>query len=247
MKLSFLYCTLFFIFIAFNVKGQQSKEVNHQSQAWLSVNSTVKVVKKWGFMFDLHERRNNFLKDNSFHFIRAGLNYWLKDNIILTAGYGHMWLAPTKQGWKTFSNENRIYQQVQMTSKISRISVLQRLRNEQRWQQKMVNDKPSGDNKYTDRIRYLLSFTIPVSKNPQHPSLVVADELCVQFGKEVVYNTLDQNRIFLGIRQNITPKLSYDFGYMYVFQQKYSGNRLIYNSRRDLIRSIEFEYIFPLR
>lgn len=225
-----IYCTAFLIFSAFHVKGQQvPKDVTHQTQAWLSLNSTVKVVKKWGFMFDLHERRNNFLKDNSFHFIRVGLNYWLKDNIILTTGYGHMWLAPTKPGWKTFSNENRIYQQVQMTSKIAKISVLQRLRNEQRWQQKIVNDKASGDNKFTDRIRYLLSFTIPVSKHPQYPSLVVADELCVQFGKEVVYNTFDQNRVFIGIKQKVTKDLSFDLGYMLLIQEKSTGYQYDHN------------------
>ncbi|UEG48701.1 DUF2490 domain-containing protein [Ferruginibacter lapsinanis] len=225
-----IYSTLFFIGVSFGVFGQQSqKQVNHQTQAWLSVNSTVKVVKKWGFMFDLHERRNNFLKDNSFHFVRVGINYWLKDNIILTAGYGHMWVAPTKEGWKTFSNENRIYQQVQMSSKISKISVLQRLRNEQRWQEKIVNDKASGENKFTDRIRYLLSFTIPVFKQPHYPSLVIADELCMQFGKEVVYNTFDQNRVFVGIKQKITKDLSFDAGYMLLFQEKSTGYQYDHN------------------
>jgi len=53
--------------------------------------------------------------------------------------------------------------------------------------------------------------------------LVVSDEILIQFGKEVVYNTFDQNRLFVGIRQNINPKLSYDFGYMNVYQQKSNG------------------------
>lgn len=212
-----------------SIAQQTSKQINYQSQAWLSVNSTVKVVKKWGFVFDLHERRNSFLKDNSFHFIRFGVNYWLKDNITLTAGYGHMWVAPTKAGWKTFSNENRIYQQAQIISKISRISMMQRIRNEQRWQQKIVNDKASGDNKFTDRVRYLLSFTIPVSKNPKYPALMLADELCVQFGKEVVYNTFDQNRVFLGIKQKISKDLSFDLGYMLLTQEKATGYQYDYN------------------
>ena len=43
------------------------------------------------------------------------------------------------------------------------------------------------------------------------------------FGEEVVYNTFDQNRFFIGIKKNINPKWSYDFGYMNVYQQKYSG------------------------
>ena len=201
----------------------KTKEINKQYQAWVSINSTVRVTHKWGFSVDLHERRNHFFKDPSFHFIRFGVNYWLKENIILTTGYGHMWVAPTTAGWKTFSNENRIYEQVQITSKIGKVSMFQRLRNEQRWQQKIVEDKATGQNKFTNRIRYLLSFNVPVFKNPKYPALILADELCIQFGKEVVYNTFEQNRVFLGIKQKLTKDLSFDLGYMLLKQQKSSG------------------------
>jgi hypothetical protein len=215
----FLLCTG----ISFCYAQTKQKEINRQSQAWISINTTAKIAGKWGFMADLHERRNNFFKDPSFHFVRFGINYWLKENIIATLGYGHMWVAPSVAGWHTFSNENRIYEQVQMTSKIGKISMLQRLRNEQRWQQKMANDDATGQNKFTNRVRYLLSFLIPVSKNTKIPSLVVADELCIQFGKEIVYNTFDQDRVFVGIKQKITKDLSFDLGYMFLKQQKSSG------------------------
>jgi hypothetical protein len=55
------------------------------------------------------------------------------------------------------------------------------------------------------------------------PSLVLADEVLLNFGREVVYNTMDQNRIFVGIKQNLNPQLSFDFGYMNVYQQRSSG------------------------
>ena len=214
----------FFLFSISSLDAQiKQKEINKQDQSWVSINSTVRLSNKWGFIADLHERRNNFLKDASFHFVRFGVDYWINDNITLVAGYAHLWSAPAKAGWKTFANENRIYQQVQMFSKINKITVLQRLRNEQRWQQKISNDKPTADKKFTDRIRYLLSFTVPVFKNPNYPSLVLSDELCVQFGKEIVYNTFDQNRLFIGIKQKITKDLSFDLGYMLLKQQKASG------------------------
>ena len=111
----------------------KSKEINEQSQSWVSVNSTIKLYKKWGMMADLHMRRNNFFADPSFYFARTGINYWLKDNIILTAGYGRMWVAPSKAGWHHYGVENRIYEQIQMSSKVGKISLLNRLRNEQRW------------------------------------------------------------------------------------------------------------------
>ena len=69
-------------------------------------------------------------------------------------------------------------------------------------------------------MRYLLVTIIHRSQNKYLPSAVLADELAIQFGKEVVYNTFDQNGLFIGIKQNISPNLSVDFGYMNVYQQR---------------------------
>ncbi|MEP7107438.1 MAG: DUF2490 domain-containing protein [Ferruginibacter sp.] len=220
-----IYCPIFFsTLLQLNSFAQSpSKEVNTQSQTWISVNSTFRLNKKFGVIADLHMRRNNFTADPGFYFIRFGANYWLKENITAVLGYGQMWVAPSKPIWHHYVQEHRIYQQIQMNSKIGKIGLLNRLRNEQRWQQKIVNDKFIHSYKFTDRIRYLLSINIPVFKNPRAPSLIMSDELSIQFGKEIVYNTFDQNRSFIGIKQPISKTLSFDLGYMLVFQQKASG------------------------
>jgi hypothetical protein len=199
------------------------KQINRQYQFWTSINSTIRFSERWGMIADFHIRRNNFMADPSFYFIRGAANYWIKDNITTALGYGHMWLAPTTPGWHTFANENRVYQQFQVNTKRRKSSFLQRVRNEQRWQQKIVDDKRTSDYKFTNRVRYLFSYNYTIFKNKYLPSLSVADEIMVQFGKEVVYNTFEQNRIFLGIKQNINAKLNFDFGYMMVYQQKSSG------------------------
>jgi hypothetical protein len=211
-----------FPFLAFG-QTLQTKEVNQQLQTWVSLNTVTKFSDHWGIVADVHIRENGFFESNNFYFLRGGLSYMPNASVTLTGGYAHMWLAPSKDGWSTYADENRIYQQVQLNTKIGKVSVVQRLRNEQRWQEKMANDEPTGDWRFTDRVRYLASFTIPIFTNKKLPSLVLADELLIHFGKEVIYNTFDQNRIFIGIRQSINPKLSYDFGYMNVYQQKYSG------------------------
>ncbi len=221
--------TLFFITIAFlvlqpNSFGQvKAKEVNTQSQSWFSINNTIRLHKKWGAVADFHVRRNNFMANPGFYFARAGVNYWLKDNLTLTLGYAQLWAAPSNPDWHHFVKEKRIYQQVQLVTKIGKVGLLNRLRNEQRWQERIVNDQPIHSNKFSDRIRYLLSINIPIFKNPHYPSLVVADEIAIQFGKEIIYNTFDQNRTFIGIKQPVTKHLSFDAGYMLLYQQKASG------------------------
>ena len=219
------YCIfLLLVLPVFSIAQTASKkEINQQYQFWGSINSVIRFNEHWGVLADFHVRRNNFLADPSFYLVRGAANYWIKPNMTVALGYGHMWMAPAEDDWHTWSNENRIYQQFQVNTKSGRASVLQRLRNEQRWKQEIENDVPTGEYNFTDRIRYLFSFNYAVFQNNYLPSLVIADEILLQFGKQVVYNTLDQNRLFLGIKQNINTRLNFDFGYMNVFQQKSSG------------------------
>ncbi len=200
-----------------------AKEINEQSQSWVSINSTIRLNKKIGIIADLHMRSKHFLGDPGFYFARVGLDYWIKENITAAIGYGNMWVAPTKAAWQHYAEEHRFYQQIQIITKVGKVGLLNRLRNEQRWQEKIVNDQFIHEYKFTDRIRYLMSLNIPVFKNPHYPSVILSDELAMQFGKEVVYNTFDQNRIFLGVKQPISKSLSFDTGYMLLFQQKASG------------------------
>lgn len=221
---SFIIKLLFILFplvvLAQTAKG---KEIKQQSQTWVSLNSTTKFSQHWGVATDVHLRTNDFFKENNFFLLRGGLTYTPNSKFSFTAGYAHMWLAPKLTEWSTFADENRIYQQVQMITKSGNVSILQRLRNEQRWQEIIVNDQESGRNKFSNRVRYLISTTIPIFKKKTAPSLVLSDELLIQFGKDIVYNTFDQNRFFVGIKQAINPNLSFDFGYMNVYQQKSNG------------------------
>ncbi|NDP28558.1 MAG: DUF2490 domain-containing protein [Flavobacterium sp.] len=213
------------LFFPIVILGQvhKEKEVNDQFQTWVSLNSVTKFSEHWGIAADIHLRSNDFFQDTNFFLLRGGIAYIPNSKFSFTGGYAHMWLEPKNPAWTTFSDENRIYQQVQMNTKSGNVSILQRLRNEQRWQEIIVDDAESGKNKFSNRVRYLISVTIPVFKKKTAPSLVISDELLLQFGKEIVYNTFDQNRFFVGIKQAINPKLSFDFGYMNVYQEKSSG------------------------
>lgn len=202
---------------------QNEKVINTQTQSWISMNTETKVSDRWGFVVDAHLRTDDFFNENNFYFLRGGIRYYSKSSLNLTAGYAHLWLAPSNDEWTTYSDENRIYEQLQWAAKSEKVNILQRIRIEQRWTEKIVDNKETGENRFTYRVRYLLSFDFPIFKKKTLPSLVISDEILIQFGNEIVYNTFDQNRIFIGIKQSISPKLSLDFGYMNVYQQKRSG------------------------
>ncbi|WP_158618161.1 DUF2490 domain-containing protein [Chitinophaga lutea] len=200
-----------------------AKQINDQQQVWLSVNSTIRLSHRWGTIADVHVRRNNFLANPSFYFVRGGASYWLHDNLSIVAGYAHMWLAPPQPGLHTFSDENRLYEQVIYTSTLGKVGILNRFRDEHRWRETITGDRSTGSYTYSNRLRYLLSLGIPLSAKPHFPQISFANEVLIQFGRSVIFNTFDQVRLFGGIRQNIGKGWSYDLGYMLVYQQKAGG------------------------
>jgi len=209
--------------LSFTINAQQPREVQNQNHFWWSLNTNAKLSKHWSLITDLHIRRTNFLQNNNFYFVRAGAGYTVTDKFSVAAGLGHMWLANKSGATELFSNENRIYQQALLNSNINKVTISQRFRIEERWVQRVINSIPADEKRYSTRFRYMVSLNIPVSKNKKIPSVVVSDELLMQMGKYVVYNPFDQNRLFAGIKQQVTKSLAFDFGYMHVYQQKSSG------------------------
>jgi hypothetical protein len=77
-------------------------------------------------------------------------------------------------------------------------------------------------------MRYNFLMNVPLSKVPYAPNtlaFVFNDEIHINFGKEIVYNYYDQNRLFLGLSYQLNKHNNLQFGYMNVFQQLPAGNR----------------------
>lgn len=230
MKTSLTYILVCFSFLLFSQTPQ--KEVNNQFQVWYSLNSTMRFTDHWGVMADYHHRMNNGVKDPSFYFARLGAVYWVNSQFTVAGGYAHLWLATqTENGWD-FANQNRIYQQLLWRFVQGKIRYLFRIRNEQRWQESLNYDGSTNKVSFSNRVRFLFSVNIPIFENQYLPSISLADEVLIAFGEDLVYNTFDQNRIFLGIKQRISKNISFDFGYMNVYQQKSSGYQ--YDSNHTL-------------
>lgn len=208
----------------------QEKEINDQAQFWTSINSTWRISNKWGVMGDFHLRRNNFLQDPNFYFLRLGGVYWFNNKFSLAGGGALLWLAtPDSEGDFNYALERRIYQQLLWRSVQGKVNFLQRIRNEQRWHEVLDENGEVDRVRFSNRLRFLFSASIQVFKNPKLPRLVLADEILVHFGSEIIYNTFDQNRFFVGISQRINKDWVFDFGYMSVFQQRYSGYQYDHN------------------
>ncbi|MBP6687854.1 MAG: DUF2490 domain-containing protein [Lacibacter sp.] len=219
------YFLLFILFNSLFVAGfaQRNREVQTQHHFWTSINTQTRISNKWSVIADLHIRRTDYLKNNNFYYTRAGAAYHINKNLSVSLSGGHMWLANKTATTELFVNENRIVQQAQLNQPLGKLQLTQRLRIEERWVQKILNSELTNTYRYSTRLRYLLSLSIPFSKNKHVPSLVFADELMMQTGKAIIYNNFDQNRLFAGIKQQVTSSFAFDVGYMHVWQQQLSG------------------------
>ena len=215
----------FYILFASQLFAQVQKQTKEDTHVWVAFISSFQLNEKWNLLADVHYRRTDFLNKPGFFVARVSPEYKFKSGLKLAAGYANLLSAPTNPGLNTWADEHRIFQQLIYPSSIGKISLLHRIRNEQRWRQIMdtKNDAWTGEYAFTNRVRYLLSLNIPINHSEKHPAFILADEILVHFGKSITYNTFDQNRIFVGYRQNISKKRAFDVGYMRIFQQKQSG------------------------
>jgi hypothetical protein len=204
------------------------KQIHSSEQLWSGYFNQTRLTEKFGFWVDVHYRQTDNFIDRPFQFLfRPALTYFIKDNLRVNVGYTLAEHFPAK-GLKTTWTEHRAWQQIWWNQKYTGLSTLQWLRFEQRFNQKVVADQKVPGYNYSFRVRYNFSFFIPLKGKEivaKTPFAVIMNEVFLNFGSKIIYNTFDQNRFFAGIGYQFTPQLNAHLGYMYIWQQEASGNR----------------------
>ncbi len=226
-------CILLTAFSLLLLTGQQTfsqtKDSDTQEQLWVGYFNQTRFTDKSGMWVDLHLRfTGNFIDNLGLAIARAGYTYYLSDQVKLTAGYAY---APrfSTTGGPTVP-EHRPWQQIQWIEKKSWFTLMQWVRLEERFREKVSAGELTGDYSFNYRIRYNMAFTIPLKGKQvvaKTPFLFANNEVMINFGKQIVYNYFDQNRAFVGFGYQFTSHLNAQLGYMYVFQQLPDGNKYL--------------------
>ena len=209
------------------------KKTNSVQQVWLSYNNQTRLSDKWGLWGDFHLRtKENFFEDLSIGIARVGLMYYLTENTKLTAGYAYVNHFPADAHPDIAQPEHRPWQQVQWHNRFPKLRVMQWVRLEERFRRKIKdNDELAEGYNFNYRVRYNMMLNFAFNKKPFAPktiSYAVNNEAHLNFGKEIVYNTFDQNRFFAGIHYHTTAHAYLQVGYMYLYQQLAIGNKYRY-------------------
>ena len=220
----FLFLSSLLMFSSLSAQNEVERRSYENTHFWTSVNGTLRLSQRWGMITDAHIRRENFIRDPNFYFLRLGAAYWLDDQFSVAGGIAALWLATDTDVGTEFALERRTYQQILWRAQIKKITFLQRIRIEQRWHEVLDQTDGSVDRvRFSNRFRFLLSAAIRVFENPKSPRPVISNEILFHVGNEILYNTFDQNRLFLGFNQRLGKNWTVDYGYMMVYQERYSG------------------------
>ena len=138
---------------------------------------------------------------------RVGLNYKIDDNSMVTAGYA--WIPTQPDLGEGFEGdlvtENRTWQQFILRNKIKNINFRHRYRLEQRWV------KQNNFTDYKNRVRYMLSAKVSLSKNENSPLfLFIYDEVFLHIDD----NPFNQNRLYAALGYTVNKNMNIQAGYL---------------------------------
>ena len=179
---------------------------------WAPVYLTVNLPNRFLAYMEVNPRIGDDVTNIDQLLLRPAIGYKLTDTISIWQGYA--WVGNFNQPHtfpqSPFFEENRIYQQVNYTTKLGDFKFLSRTRLEERW-----IEHADGT---AVRFRQMFRLTYPLPMAPDI-GLVAYDEIFANAntvgsvkgkGPQAGF---DQNRFFLGINKTFSQYLNVDLGY----------------------------------
>lgn len=224
MNLRFFFLLLIVLGMASPAVGQSKKIYQHYEQLWFQYFNQTRISDKWGLWFDAGYRtKDDLVKGTSTLLARVGAIYFVNSNTRLMGGYAFFNAYPLEANIDIPQPEHRLWQQVQFQTNYPKLTMTNSIRFEQRWRQKIIPpDRYDDAFNFNYRLRFGINLQYPLRHKKNEAgdlSLVLGDEVMFNFGKQVVYNYLDQNRLFGGFRYYFNPQNSITMLYMNSFSQ----------------------------
>jgi hypothetical protein len=193
----------------------QTRHVQSNNQFWLGYMTSAAITDKYSLWNDFH------LVPEGFCVVRTGLTRHFP-NASITGGYAFLWLPPGSGKTSLTRLEHRPWGQVQFNTRLSeKYALTQRIRYDARFREKVIDGEIVDGFGFNHRVRFLVSvkrMLLTDATRAAKPYISVSDEVLLNFGKEVSFNTFDQNRLSLALGLQ-TANTQYQLGFMNRFVQ----------------------------
>lgn len=246
-----------FILLIFSAFANPSKTIAqkthiHQTQLWYAYFNTLKFSDNYRLVTDVQERQFIEPVGSQGNFILRTILYRNLGNN-WEAGLGSSLFFNSPQ--KVPSPTNTVIPEIRPTldivnkQKVGKLNIGHRYRAEARFNHNSSDGKLVGGYTFSNfRFRYQISADYPIIRNAEKKTILavkVYDEVHVNFGKKIISNSFDQNRIYGGFTYNVSNAFAVDLGYLFWFQETSDGKsyydrnvfRLGINHRIDLSKS----------
>jgi hypothetical protein len=191
---------------------------------WLALFNNTHLSEKFGLHLDIQIRTADEAEYIRNLIFRPGLTYHLNKKNSLTVGYAYV----ETQADPDLNNsssliEHRAWEQYLKRSKISRASVVQRLRLEQRF----LNFNTQGV--FSQRLRYMGKAMIPLNRDSIFKKgfyFALQDEVFFNIqNKEKINNKFfDRNRLSVVAGYRLSEKVEFDAGYLFQYSAGFNTN-----------------------
>lgn len=216
--------------------AQTTKKISYSNLVWFNDYLKIQLNDKWSIYFDASLRRSEWLEKRNAVKLNPGITFNLNKKVSFTTGFCYFsnytpgYLRPEYRPWEQAQYADMVMPRVYMSH---------RIRVEQRFNQKVVKGQLTDDFNYNNRYRYQLGFKIFLNRDTAHIDdkltyvprinskafyIILSDEIMMNSGKEIIYNSFDQNRITVGLGYKVNKTMDISVTYMNAYIQKNAKN-----------------------
>lgn len=223
------------------------KETVSSNGIWLGFYTKYHFNDKWAYYGEYHVRKRDGFSEMAQVYLRFGATYTLAKYVDVTVGFVNPYYWAPDQNDPNVDKvvpQFRTWEQMVFATPFDHIKLFHQLRFEQRYKR---NYEKGSDFKLTHRFRYKVTLYVPLNKPAfENHTLFLSmyEEIFIQAGKSVVYNHLEDNRVFGGLGYNLSETLQVQAGYMYSF--RHFGAPHIYENRHIFRLSLYHHLDFHL-
>lgn len=227
--------------------AQSFKITEHKEQIWFQYFNQTWFNKKWGLWVDGGFRtEDQFTRGISTLLGRVGVMYAVSRSVRAVGGYAYFLQYPAYDAVGVAQPEHRFWQMAQYQKESGRSQFSHTWRFEQRFRQKLAApDQLANEFRFNYRLRYSFSWQHPLRKQHLEKgdlSVVLLDEIMFNFGRQVIYDNLDQNRAMAGFRYYFDKDNNLMVAYLHIFQklQGPEAVRISNNIRISYFQTLRF-------
>jgi hypothetical protein len=192
------------------------------TNTWFTMLNEIKFAKKWSVSLETHERLGGIFKDQGQFLFRPSVDFHMKPEVIFSLGYTYINVQP----YAPYANpvtrlEHNMWEQVLVKYNVGKFSFQNRLREENRWVDKVVFDATDSSYRvdgttYANRLRFrwVVKREIAHFKNDRSFFFQGFDEIWINQNKNLMPSSFTRNWLFMGLGFAFSKDMNIQLGYM---------------------------------